>query len=247
MERLIREIFLRKGSGFVLKGGSALRALYGEHRLTKDIDLDFTNPKRTAQSLQNTISKSIERAALGLRLTDLSVSRPGISEQSPKWKVNFKDEHGDSYHVEIEVSRDKKREVPGNVIQAQYVASAAPGIAKFWVDVYDGPALVASKLAAVLGRGLPRDVYDLHTLKDIVDPPDQHQIRWAIQRAGLGDEKPVNVLHDRLAAVSWERFQSELQGSLSVENAERIDESEWSAIVETVADYASDLLQAGQA
>ena len=59
MERVIREIFLRTGSGFVLKGGAALRALYGENRLTKDIDLDFTNPKRTAESLHNTILRSI--------------------------------------------------------------------------------------------------------------------------------------------------------------------------------------------
>ena len=63
MERVIREIFLRKGSGFVLKGGAALRALYGENRLTKDVDLDFTNPKRTAD---NVIAACIRQEAITL-------------------------------------------------------------------------------------------------------------------------------------------------------------------------------------
>lgn len=43
IERLVREFFLKRGSGFVLKGGGAIQALYGAQRLTKDVDLDFTN------------------------------------------------------------------------------------------------------------------------------------------------------------------------------------------------------------
>ena len=44
IERLVREFFLKRGSGFVLKGGGAIQALYGAQRLTKDVDLDFTIP-----------------------------------------------------------------------------------------------------------------------------------------------------------------------------------------------------------
>ena len=161
MERVIREIFLRKGSGFVLKGGAALRAIYGETRLTKDVDLDFTNPKRTAESLHNTISRNIDNAARGLEIRNLVVSSPGKAEQSPRWKLNFSDPLGQEFHVEIEVSRDPKRAVPGNVIQQRFLPQAAKGISRFWVDIYDGSALIASKIAALLGRGLPRDVYDL--------------------------------------------------------------------------------------
>ncbi|HEX7060690.1 MAG TPA: nucleotidyl transferase AbiEii/AbiGii toxin family protein [Woeseiaceae bacterium] len=83
IERLIREIFLRKGSGFVLKGGGAMRALLGEQRLTKDVDLDFTNPKRSAESLHNTLRRAIAAAARGLPLSDLRVASPGKEEMSP--------------------------------------------------------------------------------------------------------------------------------------------------------------------
>ena len=153
MELVIREIFLRKGSGFVLKGGAALRSLYGENRLTKDVDLDFTNPKRTAESLHNTISRSIDNAARGLAIRDLVVSRPGKGEQSPRWKLNFSDSLGQEFHVEIEVSRDPKRVVPGNVIQQRFLPQAAKGITRFWVDIYDGPALIATKIAALRAAG----------------------------------------------------------------------------------------------
>lgn len=243
MERVIREIFLRTGSGFVLKGGVALRALYGENRLTKDIDLDFTNPKRTAESLHNTISRSVDNAARGLAIRDLAVSRPGKAERSPRWKVNFSDSLGQEFHVEIEVSRDPKRAVPGNVIQQRFLPQAATNISRFWVDIYDGPALVASKIAALLGRGLPRDVYDLDELLGTVPPPEIAQIQWALDRANLNGVNAVEVLNARLDAVTWERFQTELQDSLAADIAERIDAAEWSSLKQRVSEYVEQLLQ----
>ncbi len=243
MELVIREIFLRKGSGFVLKGGAALRSLYGENRLTKDVDLDFTNPKRTAESLHNTISRSIDNAARGLAIRDLVVSRPGKGEQSPRWKLNFSDYLGHEFHVEIEVSRDPKRVVPGNVIQQRFLPQAAKGITRFWVDIYDGPALIATKIAALLGRELPRDVYDLDLLIGAVPPPDYEQIQWALDRANLTGDSAVEMLNARLDALTWNRFQTELQDSLLVEIAERFDEAEWSSCKQRVGEYVEQLLQ----
>ena len=243
MERVIREIFLRKGSGFVLKGGAALRALYGENRLTKDVDLDFTNPKRTAESLHNTISRSIDNAARGLAIKDLVVSQPGKGEQSPRWKLNFSDSLGQEFHVEIEVSRDPKRVVPGNVIQQRFLPQAATGITRFWVDIYDGPALVASKIAALLGRGLPRDVYDLDVLIGTVPPPENEQIQWVLDRANLNGDSADEMLNARLDALTWNRFQTELQDSLSAGIAERIDAAEWSSMKQRVGEYVVQLWQ----
>ena len=99
VERLIREFFLKRGSGFVLKGGGAIQALFGAQRLTKDIDLDFTNPKRTADSLHNTVRRAIDAAARGLPLTELTVSKPGKNERSTRWKANFKDDQRQSVHL----------------------------------------------------------------------------------------------------------------------------------------------------
>ena len=86
LERLTRALFHKKGEGFVLKGGGALRALFGAERLTQDIDLDFTNPRRSADSLHHTVRHAIDSAARGLPLRGLAVSEPGKAESSPKWK-----------------------------------------------------------------------------------------------------------------------------------------------------------------
>jgi predicted nucleotidyltransferase component of viral defense system len=243
MERLLREIFQRKGSGFVLKGGAALRSIYGEHRYTKDIDLDFTNPHRTADSLHNTLSSSIANAARALAIRDIAVSKPGKGERSPRWKINFSDATGKPVHVEVEVSRDEKRRIPGQIVVQAFKPQADRGIARFYVDIYDQQALIASKLAALFGRGLPRDVYDLDVLHVSGEAPDADQVRWALKSAKLGGQNPEDLLYDRMNALTWDRFETELMDSLVASVAERIDESEWESLKGRVTEYVVALLE----
>jgi predicted nucleotidyltransferase component of viral defense system len=243
IERLTRELFGRRGSGFVLKGGGAMRALFGSQRLTRDVDLDFVNPKRTADSLHRMVTGAIQRAARGLAaLQDLQVSEPGKREASPRWKVNFRDARGRRYHVEVEVSRDASRAPPGAVVQQAYTPEAVKGIPRFWVDIYAGPVLIATKLAALLGREVPRDVYDLDLLIEQVDAPDDKLVSWAVTRAGVSGD-PVAVLWDRLEALNWERFQSELLDALPEPVAERVDATEWTAMKLRVGEYVEALLR----
>lgn len=244
LERLMRELFHKKGEGFVLKGGGAMRTLFGNQRLTKDIDLDFMNPKRSADSLHHTLRHAIDTAARGIALKDLHVSEPGKAEMSPRWKVNFADAAGQRYHVEVEVSRDPRRAPPGDVVQKPFVPRAAQGIARFWVDMYDEPTLIATKIAALLGREVPRDVYDLDMLKDLSKAPAPELIQWAIARAALGKQDPLKILWAHLDGLSWARFQTELRDALPPEAAERIDEGEWTAMKLRVGDYAQRLLSA---
>ena len=245
LERLVREFFLRKGSGFVLKGGAAVRALFGEQRLTKHVDLDFTNPRRTAQSLHNTVDRAIAAAARGLPVQDLRVSTPRKGERSPRWKINFRDPEGQSFHVEVEVSRDPERAAPGAVVQKRFLPYAAVGIGPFWVDIYDEPALITTKLAALLGREVPRDVYDLDLLTGRSPRPRPEQVQWAISRAGLLSADAVKVLRARLQALTWNRFVSDLRDSLPEHVATRIDEAEWQAMKDRVGAYAEGLLAEG--
>ena len=242
IERLIRELFLKKGAGFVLKGGWAVRTLFGEQRLTKDVDLDFTNPKRTADSLHNTVQRAVTATALGLSLRDLKVSKPGKAERSPRWKINFNEPNGHACHVEVEVSRDAARAVPGLVVQKPFVPVSAKGIVRFWVDIYDEPALIATKLAALLGREVPRDIYDLDLLFTTSARPSSEQIQWAIDRASLNRRDAVLRLEARLEALSWDRYQSELRDSLPADVADRIDVEEWQAMKRRVENNVKDLL-----
>lgn len=242
IERLIREIFLKKGSGFVLKGGSAMRALLGEQRLTKDVDLDFTNPQRTADSLHNTLRRAIAAASKGLGLSDLTIAAPRKGEMSPRWKINFLDRQGTRFHVEIEVSRAEHRAPPGAVVQQRFAPLAVGQVGPFWVDIYDPPTLTATKLAALLGREAARDVYDLDLLLP-TGTPSMEQVRWAIERADVGGEDPCEVLDAHIDGLTWERFHNELRDSLPDHIAERIDESEWALMKQRVRDGVERLLR----
>lgn len=239
----MRELF-RQESGFVLKGGGAMRALYGEQRLTKDVDVDFSNPKRTADSLHKTINGAIKAAARGLPFNDLRIHAPGKSEKSPRWKVNFRDPNGRAVHIEVEVSREPERAPPGGIVQVAFIPRAAKGIPRFHVSVYDPPTLIATKIAALLGREVPRDVYDLDLLQAQHAAPSQEQIVWAIERTRREPAAAREVLWQHLDALDWNRFETELSGSLPEEVAARIDESEWTAMKLRVGEYVEAQLTA---
>lgn len=72
--------------------------------------------------------------------------------------------------------------------------------------------------------------------------PSVEQVRWAIERAGIGDEDPREVLAAHLDGLTWERFHNELRDSLPDHIAERIDEAEWAAMKRRVRDAAERLL-----
>lgn len=241
LERFVRALFHAPHSGFVLKGGTALRALVGLERLTKDVDLDFTGARRSAEALFASVHRAIDAAARGLALEDLTVSSPGKAEQSPRFKVNFRGPDGQRHHVEIEVSRDAKRAPPGTVVQQAFVPEAAPGIARFWVDMYDPATLAATKLAALLGREVPRDVYDLDLLRDRAPHLDPALIHWAVSRVAAGEDL-AQLLWAHLDALSYARCEAELLPALLPRIAARLDETEWTAMKLKVGEYAERLL-----
>jgi len=242
LERFTRAIFQKRGSGFVLKGGGAMRTLFGNQRMTKDIDLDFTNPKRSAESLHNSIRSAIDSARRGLRVTDFRVAEPGKQESTPRWKINFRDEGGTPCHVEVEVSRDMSRAAPGEVVQHRFEPIAAPGATRFWVDLYDNTTLIATKVAALLGRGAPRDIYDLDLLMPAADPPSATLVRWSLARAGVAPERAREVLWDQLDGLTWARYVDELRDALPIDVAERIDEEEWTDMKLRVGVFVEQLL-----
>ena len=244
-ERFLRELFHRRGEGFVLKGGAAMQARFGPHRLTKDIDLDFTNPKRTADSLHRSIERALGSATRATAIRDVQLTRPGKGEQTPRWKLNFSDAAGVRHHLEIEVSRSADRAPPTAPVQLRYAPRAAIGTAPFWVDVYDVPSLIATKIAALLGRTVPapRDVYDLEKLCAGAAPLAPALADWIAVRAGVRLSDAMALARDRLNAMGWPQFQSELLDALPPAEAERMDAEEWDAMKDRVADYLVQVLR----
>ena len=99
-----------------------------------------------------------------------------------------------------------------------------------------------AKLAALLGREVPRDVYDLDLLIPASSPPTPEQVHWAVERAQLRYDDAKQILSDRLRAMTWSRFQTELFDALPDHISTRFDEVEWESLKQRVGVYAKSLL-----
>ncbi len=73
---LLREIVGQYGPRLVLKGGMAMRAIFGSMRLTKDIDFD-REPSLSLESAKNGLPKTLIRAAAvaGIRRPQAEITK----------------------------------------------------------------------------------------------------------------------------------------------------------------------------
>ena len=242
--RFLRELFRAGRSGFALKGGMALAALYPSARLTQDIDLDFPPlGTRTAESLHNQVRKALEIALRGSAIKDVKIHEPGRAEVSPKWKVAGHAPDGAPFHLKIEVSR--RPPPPGRVRQVPLAGVASLGLGTFFVDLYDAPTLGAMKIAALLSpvRHAPRDVFDLDLLLPAHQPTPEG-LQWALDHAGLTPEGASEMVKEKLAAMPWDLFATQVRPSLDPEVATRFDAEAWQAMRNRVATAVTELLAA---
>jgi len=241
--RFLRELFRASKGGFVLKGGMALAALFGNSRLTRDIDLDFPPlSERTAESLHNQIRRALDLALRGSGVVDCKIHVPGKGEISPKWKVSGRSSEGAPFNLKVEVSR--RPPPPGRVRQVALPGVAAFGFATFYVDLYEEPVLAAMKLAALLSpdRCAPRDVYDL----DLLLPahlPGFALLNWALKVARIAPPEASQALQNKLEAMPWSLFETQILPSIDPLIAARYNAESWAAMKTRVAGPLSELLE----
>jgi len=230
--RFLRELFRSPRSGFVLKGGLALNALYGSSRLTMDIDLDFPpDGERTADSLHTQINRGIQAALTGLRIDQIRVSAPGKAEVSPKWKVSGIAPDGSPFHVKVEVSR--RPPVPaGPTKQHALRSELAAGMPVFYVDVYDESTLAAMKLAALLSpsRHAPRDVYDLDLLIADGYHPNAAALLDLLAVHKIAEPGFADLLESKLDSMGWDKFAAQVMSAFGQDEAQRFDPNAWEAM-----------------
>jgi hypothetical protein len=230
--RFLRELFRSPKSGFVLKGGLALNALYGSSRLTMEIDLDFPpHGKRTADSLHSQIERAIHGALTGMQVGQIRLSAPGKAEVSPQWKVSGIAPDGSPFHVKVEVSR--RPPVPaGPTKQHALRSELAPGLPVFYVDVYDESTLAAMKLAALLApnRLAPRDVYDLDLLIADGHHPSTAALRDLLIVLRIAESGAADLLESKFDGMGWDEFSAQVLSALGQDEAARFSPDEWDAM-----------------
>ena len=190
----------------VLKGGLALRAVYGLHRRTENIHLD-QDRRRSLAHLQKTIRKAIHTAIHGSEFSALEISEPKQTDTVARWKASGKLADGSPLHMTIEVSR--RNEINKDDLHTIYLRDIAlPGLGTPGkIDAYKVSILARQKLMAFLNprRHAPRDIYDLSCLLE--NPDVSNPLR------GLNsDELQVmkSNLWEMLEDITWPEFQDQV-------------------------------------
>ncbi|MGH8138875.1 MAG: nucleotidyl transferase AbiEii/AbiGii toxin family protein [Steroidobacteraceae bacterium] len=156
---------MRQGADrYILKGGMAMRALYGSARLTKDVDFDCAD-SISDRSLATRIPNALEQAARSAGIVEQKVARTKTGERASRWRLTGHTRDGTAVTWEVELSRrgvPDARFVETRTIQPPYEYTIAPFVAR----VYGEAAMAAGKVNALLSdnRSVPRDVYDLADL-----------------------------------------------------------------------------------
>jgi predicted nucleotidyltransferase component of viral defense system len=161
---LLREVVGQYGQRLVLKGGMAMRAVFGSLRLTKDIDFD-RQPSLSMESLKAGMPKALVRAAAnaGIRQPEAEITK--LTSTTVRARLAGRAPTGEDLRFEVEISG--RHEIPPEwKRQATVAPPASYGMAPFLVESYSNDALAAMKIAAAMSeaRNAPRDIYDLQDL-----------------------------------------------------------------------------------
>lgn len=231
---------MRQGADrFILKGGMAMRALYGSARLTKDIDFDCED-SLSPQSMKAQMPKALEQAARASGLVNTRVTQTKAGELASKWRLDAQLKGAQPMTFDVEVSR---RGVPGNefittrTVQAPYEYRISP----FVVRVYTEAAMAAGKVNALLSesRSVPRDVYDLYDLvRQGADPSPlwvAHVPREVLQRKR-------EVVWAKVDGIKFDQAYDELLPYIPPGMRAPIDEQRWDSMRADVAAHVEQWL-----
>ena len=232
---------MRKGADrFVLKGGLAMRALYGSARLTKDIDFDCEDSV-SAQSMKAQMPKALEQAARAAGLVGIKVTQTKAGDLASKWRLDalLKGERPMTFDVEV-----SRRGVPGDgyvttkTVQAPYEYRISP----FVVRVYTPVAMAAGKVNALLSdnRSVPRDVYDLYDfVQQGVDPSSL----WIAHLPQEVLQRKRDAVWAKIDGIRFDQAFDELLPYIPPSLRETIDEPRWDSMRTDVATHVDKWLE----
>lgn len=228
-------LLVRQGANrLILKGGMAMRALYGSTRLTKDVDFDCED-KVSQQSMQSHMSKALTQAARLVGLAGVEVTRTKRDERSVRWRVAGTAAGDVKIVWEVEVSR--RGVPPAEFIETKpFETPIAYRIPPFSVRVYGPAAMAGGKVNALLSenRSVPRDVYDLSELIRNRADPTELWIR-RIPRQVLERKRPAIMA--KIEIIDFATAAAELLPYIAPEIRQSIDEARWDEIRLDVAHH----------
>jgi len=225
---------MRQGADrYILKGGMAMRALYGSARLTKDVDFDCDD-SISDHSLATRIANALEQAARAAGIVEQKVERTKSGERASRWRLTGRTRDSIAVTWEVELSRrgvPDARFIETRPIQPPYEYTIAPFVAR----VYSETAMAAGKVNALLNdnRAVPRDVYDLD---DLVRRGASPVALWIEHLSRENLERKRDAVLPKVTLIDFPLANAELLPYLARDMRATIDEKRWGDIQLEVAD-----------
>ena len=230
---LLRALAMRFGNRLFLKGGMAMRALFGSLRLTKDIDFE-RDPALSGTSLRSTIPKALNAAALAASLQAPKVAITKDTKTTIRASLGATlGVTGESVRYEVEISCRGLPPVE-NLVHITVVPPLVYRMTPFGVNSYDRHAMAAAKVAALHSdnRRVPRDLFDLNDL--IAHGANPARL---LSRAKPGWLQAISgKAIERTGAMGWDRANEELVPYLPKSVGEQLDASRWEDMCLRVAE-----------
>jgi predicted nucleotidyltransferase component of viral defense system len=228
-------LLVRQGaSRLILKGGMAMRALYGSTRLTKGVDFDCED-NVSHQSMKSHTSRALLQAARLAGLAGARVDQTKQGDRSARWRI-VGTAAGDTKIVwEAEVSR-RGVPPPEFVETRPFETPIAYRIPPFSVRVYGAAAMAGGKVNALLSdnRSVPRDVYDLSELiRHAANPTDL----WVAHIPLAVLERKRTAIMAKIAGIDFPQANAELLPYIAPDIRQSITESRWDQIRLDVAHH----------
>lgn len=221
---LLRELAVHYDSRLFLKGGMAMRALFGSLRLTKDIDFERA-PSLSNASLRKALPNALRTAALiaGLQGPVIFITKDTLTTIRVSLAAYLR-ETEEPVQYEVEVSGRGLPPVE-NLVRLTVAPPISYRMTQFAVGSYDAHAMAAAKVAALHSdnRSVPRNVFDLSDLiaqgADPVPLLRRSDPGWLRSFSGRSIE--------RTSVIGWDRANEVVLPYLPVRLRAALTAAEW--------------------
>lgn len=151
----------------VFKGGTCLKKMYFEdYRYSEDMDFtlrdDSASDEDILKNFKNTFKKVYEESRIKVELIDNSIDNHQVSG-SLKFKINYNATHG-SDEIKVDVTRGEiiVFDVDHRKVLSNYSDLAEEN--ETLIYCYSLEEVLIEKITALMGRTIPRDLYDFNYL-----------------------------------------------------------------------------------
>jgi predicted nucleotidyltransferase component of viral defense system len=207
----------------VLKGGTAINlALFNLPRLSVDLDFDFSHnlPREEMSAVREELTETINRYAKGQGYKLSPKSKYTYSLDSMVYAYRNAAGNNDSIKFEINYSQRS------HVLEAQRRTVLAHGLFEpFDIIVCDPIEIYAGKIAALMSRAAPRDLYDVYRMvNDNLIPESQLALlksASAFYVSIADDAKDWDFGFEKVSQITQHRIRTELLPVLRI--GERFD------------------------